>query len=101
MRIVDWYALRWRIEDWHRSLKCEVEETGHHTAARLERVAVIAWRIMLMSLLARKTRSRRNPVSRTWKLLVIRGLRDETAANAEAQDAQRSSAYRRHHGRLP
>ena len=57
MQIVDWYALRWRIEDWHRSLKCEVEETGHHTAARLERVinAVIAWRIMLMALLARKT----------------------------------------------
>ena len=61
MRIVGWYTLRWRIEDWHRTLKsgCEVEETGHHTAARLERViainAVIAWRVMLMALLARKT----------------------------------------------
>ena len=102
MRIVDWYALRWRIEDWHRSLKsgCEVEETGHHTAARLERVinAVIAWRIMLMALLARKTRSRRTPVLR---LGIARRLRDKTAANAEAQDAQRSGAYRGHHGWLP
>ena len=61
MRVVGWYVLRWRIEDWHRALKsgCEVEETSHHTAVRLERVtainAVIAWRIMLMALLARKT----------------------------------------------
>ena len=96
MQIVDWYARR--IEDCHRSLKCEVEETGHHTAARLERVinAVIAWRIM--ALLARKTRSRRNPVLGPG---TARRLRDETAANTEAQDAQRSSAYRRYHGRLP
>ena len=56
-----WYCLRWRIEDWHRVLKsgCEIEEIGHKTAERLSRAIainlVIAWRIMLMTLLGRET----------------------------------------------
>ena len=56
-----WYCLRWRIEDWHRVLKsgCQIEELGHETAERLKRAiaiqAVIAWRIMLMTLLGRET----------------------------------------------
>jgi len=55
-----WYALRWRIEDWHRVLKsgCRIEELGHDTAERLRRAIairlVIAWRIMLMTLLGRE-----------------------------------------------
>lgn len=54
-----WYCLRWRIEDWHRVLKsgCKVEALQHKTAERLRRVIainlVIAWRIMLMTLLGR------------------------------------------------
>lgn len=56
-----WYCLRWRIEDWHRVLKsgCRVEEAQHETAERLKRSIainlVIAWRIMLMTLLGRET----------------------------------------------
>ena len=56
-----WYALRWRIEDWHRVLKtgCRVEELAHKTAERLTRAVainlVIAWRIMLMTLLGRES----------------------------------------------
>jgi len=56
-----WYALRWRIEDWHRVLKtgCRIEELAHKTAERLRRAIainlVIAWRIMLMTLLGRET----------------------------------------------
>ena len=56
-----WYALRWRIEDWHRVLKtgCRVEELAHKTAERLKRAVainlVIAWRIMLMTLLGRES----------------------------------------------
>ena len=56
-----WYCLRWRIEDWHRVLKsgCRVEALAHETAERLRRAiainAVIAWRIMLMTLLGRET----------------------------------------------
>ena len=56
-----WYTLRWRIEDWHRVLKsgCYIDELAHETAERLRRAIainlVIAWRIMLMTLLGRET----------------------------------------------
>ena len=55
-----WYCLRWRIEDWHRVLKagCRIDELGHDTAERLRRAIairlVIAWRVMLMTLLGRE-----------------------------------------------
>ena len=54
-----WYCLRWRIEDWHRVLKsgCNIEALQHKSADRLKRAIainlVIAWRIMLMTLLGR------------------------------------------------
>ena len=57
---LQWYCKRWRIEDWHRVLKsgCRVEDAGHKTAERLKRAIainlVIAWRIMLMTLLGRE-----------------------------------------------
>jgi hypothetical protein len=56
-----WYCLRWRIEDFHRVLKsgCSVEKVAHDTAERIRRAIainmVIAWRIMLMTLLGRET----------------------------------------------
>jgi hypothetical protein len=59
-QILRWYSLRWRIEDWHRVLKsgCHIDELGHHSAERLERAIairmVIAWRVMLMTLLGRE-----------------------------------------------
>jgi hypothetical protein len=55
-----WYCLRWRIEDWHRVLKsgCRVEDLTHKTAERMRRALainlVIAWRIMVMTLLGRE-----------------------------------------------
>lgn len=58
-RIVEYYARRWRIEDWHRILKsgCKIEELANRTATRLARAAainlVVAWRIFLMTLLGR------------------------------------------------
>lgn len=58
--LLEWYSLRWRIEDWHRVLKsgCAVEDLQHETAERLKRAiainAVIAWRITLMTLLGRE-----------------------------------------------
>jgi len=56
---LEWYCLRWRLEDWHRVLKsgCQIDALGDETAERLQRGiainAVIAWRIMLMTLLGR------------------------------------------------
>lgn len=55
-----WYCLRWRIEDWHRVLKsgCGIEDLTHNTGERLRRAIainlVIAWRIMVMTLLGRE-----------------------------------------------
>lgn len=57
--IIKYYVLRWRIEDWHRVVKsgCNVNEYTFRTAERLRRAIaidlVIAWRIMLMTLLQR------------------------------------------------
>ena len=54
------YALRWRIEDWHRVLKsgCQIEALNHDTLDRLKRAVaiklVIGWRIMVMTLLGRE-----------------------------------------------
>jgi hypothetical protein len=54
------YAKRWRIEEWHRILKtcCRAEEPAHRDAECLRRVLavnmVIAWRILLMTLLGRE-----------------------------------------------
>ena len=55
-----WYCLRWRIEDWHRVMKsgCRIEDLANKTAERLINAVsinmVIAWRIMLMTLLGRE-----------------------------------------------
>ena len=63
LQCVEWYKLRWRIEDWHRLLKsgCRIEKLAHKTAERLKRAVainrVIAWRIMLMTLLGREVPS--------------------------------------------
>jgi hypothetical protein len=59
-QMLRWYQLRWRIEDWHRVLKtgCRVEKLAHDSAERLTRAVamrlVIAWRVMLMTLLGRE-----------------------------------------------
>ena len=60
MKVIAYYAKRWRIEDWHRILKtcCRVEEPAHQDAECLKRLLainmVIAWRIHLMTLLGRE-----------------------------------------------
>ena len=54
------YKRRWRIEEWHKVLKsvCKVESLTFRTFTRLSRVIVIkmiiAWRIMLITLLGRE-----------------------------------------------
>jgi hypothetical protein len=54
------YALRRRIEDWHRVLKsgCKIEGLAHETVERLQRSLainlVLAWRIMVMTLIGRE-----------------------------------------------
>lgn len=60
-QVLNWYRLRWRIEDWHRMLKsgCKVEYLRHRRVEGLERAVaingVIAWRLTTMTLLRRQT----------------------------------------------
>ena len=61
LRMLDWYRLRWRIEDWRRILKsgCKAENLNHQAGERIERAvtikAVIAWRLAAMVLMGRET----------------------------------------------
>lgn len=60
LKCIGWYCRRWRIEEWHRVLKsgCNILDHQNQTAEALLRAiaidAVIAWRIMLLSLLGRE-----------------------------------------------
>ena len=60
-RLLRWYGLRWRIEDWHRVLQsgCKIEGLCNRRAERIERAvtinAVIAWRLLAMTLPGRDT----------------------------------------------
>jgi hypothetical protein len=57
--IIELYRARWGIEIWHRTLKsgCRVEDRQLQSRERIERMialyAIIAWRIMYATLLAR------------------------------------------------
>ena len=60
LKCVEYYKLRWRIEEFHRVLKsgCGVQKHKQGTADKLRRVIaidmVVAWRVMLLTLLGRK-----------------------------------------------
>ena len=60
LKCVEYYKLRWRIEEFHRVLKsgCGVQKRKQGTADKLRRVIaidmVIAWRVMLLTLLGRE-----------------------------------------------
>ena len=92
-RILQWYARRWRIEEYFRVLKsgCKVEELQHHSAERLERAMaikmVIGWRIQLMVQLGRGARPAGRPAVLRWRVARARHLRPLT--QAAAADAPR------------
>jgi hypothetical protein len=60
LKCIRLYCRRWRIEEWHRVLKsgCNILDHQNHSAEALLRVitidAVIAWRLMLLTLLGRE-----------------------------------------------
>ena len=57
--LLDYYGLRWRIEDWHKVLKsgCKIEERQLQTWERMEVLlsvySVIAWKVLELRELAR------------------------------------------------
>jgi hypothetical protein len=61
LRYVQWYAFRWRIEQFHQVFKdgCRVEELQLETTDAIRRAlatyAVVAWRVLWLTLQARET----------------------------------------------
>jgi len=59
LQMLDWYAVRWGIEIWHKVLKsgCRIEQRQLESFERLQRLlmlyAVIAWRILYAVMLGR------------------------------------------------
>jgi hypothetical protein len=57
---VEWYRVRWGIEEWHRVLKtgCNAEGREFKTAEHLQRVLafdlIVAWRVLACLKLGRK-----------------------------------------------
>jgi len=96
--ILRWYALRWRIEDWHRVLKsgCKIDELGHRNAERLKRAIairmVIAWRVMLMTLLGREAPEL--PPELLFSDLELRVLGDFAQSRGRPRPTQLSDAVR-------
>ena len=58
---LDWYALRWKIEEFHKIMKsgCKAEESKLRTAERLVNLiatfCIMSWRIFWMTMLNRST----------------------------------------------
>lgn len=56
---LDWYAMRWKIETWHKILKsgCRAEESKLRSAERLSRLisvfCIISWRIFWLTMINR------------------------------------------------
>ena len=59
LQMLDWYAVRWGIEIWHKVLKsgCRIEQRQLQSFERLQRLltlyAVVAWRILYAVMLGR------------------------------------------------
>jgi Transposase DNA-binding len=60
---LDWYAMRWKIETFHKIMKsgCKAEESKLRTSERLVNLisvfCIISWRIFWMTMVAREERS--------------------------------------------
>ena len=107
-RMLRWYALRWRIEDWHRVIKsgCRVERLAHDRVERLARA--IAMRLVIaLAHHAHDVARARGPGAACTATLQRRRTRGahRLRANAHPQVApahnhRRDGQAGRHHGRL-
>jgi hypothetical protein len=96
LRCLRWYTRRWRIEEWHRVLKsgCRIEAHQHQSAAKLARAiaidTVIAWRVMLLTLLGREAPDMRGElIFEPWECRLLEQLQPLVAP--ETMGAQKKS----------
>jgi hypothetical protein len=61
LELIDWYCCRWRIEEYHRTLKtgCRIEESQLEEADRLRKLlvcySIVSWRLLWLTYEARKS----------------------------------------------
>lgn len=97
LRLVQYYALRWRIERLHYTLKsgCGVEDLQHETATALMQALalyyVIAWRLLWLTYVARTTPER--PATELLTVPELTVLQRQTRQSVTtAQEALRAVA---------
>lgn len=81
--VLDWYACRWLIEEYHKSLKtgCRIEQVGLRTADRLEAalglLGIVAVRLLQLRVQARQTPDElaRRIIDPLWLALVAGRLK--------------------------
>jgi len=98
LRCVRWYTRRWRIEEWHRVLKsgCRIEAHQHQSAARLACAiaidTVMAWRVMLLTLLGREAPNMRcELIFEPWECRLLEQLQPLVAP--ETMRGQKKGLY--------
>lgn len=98
LRCLRWYTRRWRIEEWHRVLKsgCRIEAHQHQSAAKLARAiaidTVMAWRVMLLTLLGRQAPEMRcNLIFELWECRLLEDLQPLVAP--ETMRGQKKGLY--------
>jgi hypothetical protein len=96
LRCLRWYTRRWRIEEWHRVLKsgCRIEAHQHRSAAKLALAiaidAVMAWRVMLLTLLGREAPDTRcDLIFEPWECRLLEELQPLVAP--ETMQGQKKS----------
>lgn len=98
LRCLGWYTKRWRIEEWHRVLKsgCNIEAHQHRSAHKLARAiaidTVIAWRVMLLTLLGREVPEiPAEVVFSTWECRLLKVLQMKVAPETLADQKKGAS----------
>jgi hypothetical protein len=95
---LDWYALRWRIETYHKILKsgCRSEESQLRTAERIVNLlalnCIIAWRIFWLTMLQRD--ARRPKPNLVFTDVELRLLERTTASSRKAKRVSTPSLKR-------
>jgi hypothetical protein len=98
LRCLRWYTRRWRIEEWHRVLKsgCRIEAHQHQSAAKLACAiaidTVMAWRVMLLTLLGRQAPDLRSDlIFEPWECRLLEALQPLVAP--ETMRGQKKGLY--------
>lgn len=94
-RVIQWYSLRWRIEEFHLVLKsgCRIERLQLEDASRIRRAlamyAVVAWRLLFLNYEARaRPEARAGAVFSTTEIAILSPAAKRARPRASAAGAR-------------